>query len=132
MEPAILQLVLAAGLLLVHVVAIIAATRASMERSWAVGPRDEPRQDGRMLGQCKRMLANYLETLPAFALVLVAAELSGRGNDWTLAGGWVWLAGRVVYLPVYAAGIPWVRTIVWIVATLGIVVMLVGIALGPG
>ena len=43
----------------------------------------------------------------------------------------MWLAGRVVYLPVYAAGIPWVRTIVWIVATLGIVAMLVGVALGP-
>ena len=131
MEPAILQLVLAAVLLLVHVVAIVVATRASMERAWAVGPRDEPRQDGRMLGRFKRILANYLETLPAFALVLLAAELSGRGNEWTLAGGWVWLAGRVVYLPVYAAGIPWVRTIVWIVATLGIVAMLVGLALGP-
>ena len=132
MEPAILQLVLAAVLLLVHVVAIIVATRASVEREWAVGPRDEPTNEGRMLGRFRRILANYLETLPAFALVLVAAELSGRGNDWTLVGGWVWLAGRVVYLPVYAAGIPWVRTIVWIVATLGIVVMLVGLALGPG
>ena len=132
MEPAILQLVLAAGLLLVHVVAIIAATRASVEREWAVGPRDEPTNEGRMLRRFRRILANYLETLPAFAIVLVASELSGRGNDWTLVGGWVWLAGRVVYLPVYAAGIPWVRTIVWIVATLGIVAMLVGIALGPG
>ena len=130
MEPAILQLVLAAVPLLVHVAAIVVATRASMERSWAVGPRDEPRPDGRMLGRFKRMLANYLETLPAFALVLLAAELSDRGNDWTLAGGWLWLAGRAVYLPVYAAGIPWVRTIVWILATLGIVVMLVGLALG--
>ena len=131
MEPAILQLVLAAVLLLVHVVAIIAATRASVEREWAVGPRDEPTNEGRMLRRFRRIFANYLETLPAFALVLLAAELSGRGNDWTLVGGWVWLAGRVVYLPVYAAGVPWVRTIVWIVATLGIVAMLVGIALGP-
>ena len=132
MEPAILQLVLAAALLLVHVAAIVVATRASVEREWAVGPRDEPTDVGRMLGRFRRILANYLETLPAFALVLLAAELSGRGNDWTLFGGWLWLAGRVVYLPVYAAGVPWVRTIVWIVATLGIVVMLVGVALGPG
>ena len=69
---------------------------------------------------------------PPSLFVLLAAELSGRGNDWILVGGWVWLAGRVVYLPIYAAGIPWVRTIVWIVATLGIVVMLVGLAIGPG
>ena len=131
MEPAILQLVLAAALLLVHVVAIIVATRASVERAWAVGPRDAPTNEGRALGRFKRTLANYLETLPAFALLLLAAELSGRGNEWTLVGGWVWLAGRAVYLPVYAAGIPWVRTIVWMVATLGIVVMLVGLTLGP-
>ena len=132
MEPAILQLVLAAVLLLVHVVAIVVATRASVERTWAVGPRDEPTNEGRLLPRFRRILANYLETLPAFALVVLAAELSGRGNDWTLFGGWLWLAGRIVYLPVYAAGIPWVRTIVWIVATLGIVAMLVGLALGPG
>ena len=131
MEPAILQLALAAVLLLVHVAAIVVATRASVERVWAVGPRDEPTNEGRGLGRFRRALANYLETLPAFALVLLAAELSGRGNDWTLVGGWVWLAGRVVYLPVYAAGIPWVRTIVWILATLGIVAMLVGLWLGP-
>ncbi len=131
MEPAILQLTLAAVLLLVHVAAVIVATRASVERSWAVGPRDEPTNEGRVLGRFRRTLANYLETLPAFALVLLAAELSGRGNDWTLVGGWVWLAGRSVYLPVYAAGIPWVRTIAWLVATLGILAMLVGLALGP-
>ena len=81
MEPAILQLVLAAALLLVHVLAIVAAMRASVEREWAVGPRDEPTNEGRMLRRFKRILANYLETLPAFALVLVAGELSGRAND---------------------------------------------------
>jgi len=34
---------------------------------------------------------------------------------------------RVIYLPVYAAGIPVARTIVWTAATLGIAMLLVAL-----
>ncbi len=127
-----LQLALAAVLLLVHVGAQSFALKASAGNAWSAGPRDEAAEESRLAGRLRRGLANYLETLPAFALVLVAAELSDRTNEWTAIGGWVWLAGRAVYLPVYAAGIPWVRSIVWNLATAGIAAMLIGLALGPG
>ena len=130
MSAGILQLALAAVLLLVHVGAQSFALKASAGSAWSAGPRDDAARESRLAGRLRRGLANYLESLPAFALVLIAAELSDRANDWTVIGGWVWLAGRAVYLPAYAAGIPWVRSIVWCGATAGIAAMLIGLALG--
>ena len=130
MSAGILQLALAAVLLLIHVGAQSFALKASAGDAWSASPRDEAGKESRLAGRLRRSLFNYLETLPAFALVLVAAELSDRTNDWTVTGGWVWLAGRAAYLPLYAAGVPWVRSVVWTVATAGIAAMLVGLALG--
>lgn len=130
MSAGVLQLALAAVLLLVHVGAQSFALKASAGSTWSAGPRDDAAKESRLAGRLRRGLVNYLETLPAFALVLIAADLSDRSNDWTAIGGWLWLAGRAIYLPAYAAGIPWVRSIVWCGATAGIVVMLIGLTLG--
>jgi uncharacterized MAPEG superfamily protein len=35
-------------------------------------------------------------------------------------GSELYLAGRLLYLPLYAAGIPVARTIAWAIATIGI------------
>jgi uncharacterized MAPEG superfamily protein len=35
-------------------------------------------------------------------------------------GAELYLAGRILYLPLYAAGVPFLRTIAWAIATFGI------------
>jgi uncharacterized MAPEG superfamily protein len=42
-------------------------------------------------------------------------------------GSQIYFYARVFYLPIYAAGIPLVRTVVWSVATLGIVMVLLAL-----
>ena len=56
--------------------------------------------------------------------------ISGRGNELTSYGGWIWFGSRVVYLPAYASGIRWLRSIVWGVATIAIATMTLGLILG--
>ena len=46
--------------------------------------------------------------------------LADRTSQWTAIGGWVWLGARVIYLPLYAAGIPVIRTIVWTIGMIGL------------
>ena len=57
--------------------------------------------------------------MAAVALV----HLSGRYRPDGLAdvGAALYLVGRALYLPLYAAGIPRLRTVAWQIATLGIV-----------
>ncbi len=59
-----------------------------------------------------------------------AAGLSGRANELTSYGGWIWFCSRVVYLSAYASRLRWLRSIVWGVATIAVAAMALGLVLG--
>ena len=59
-----------------------------------------------------------------------AAGLSGRANELTSYGGWIWFCSRVVYLPAYTSGLRWLRSIVWGVATIAVAATALGLVLG--
>jgi uncharacterized MAPEG superfamily protein len=93
---------------------------------YLLGPRDEERQSGNvMAGRLKRALENLLETYPAFVALALALALTGRTGGIAATGAWIWLAARVVYLPLYAFGVPAVRTLAWVVSIVGLLMMLV-------
>jgi len=50
--------------------------------------------------------------------------LANKTSPTTALGGWIWLGARVVYLPLYWAGIPVVRTLCWAVSMVGLVMVL--------
>lgn len=58
----------------------------------------------------------------AQALVLVAVT-AGKTNAMTLLGAQLFFWARLVYVPVYIAGIPWLRTGVWTVAMVGLILI---------
>lgn len=93
---------------------------------YLLGPRDDGRQSGNvMAGRLKRALENLLETYPAFVALALALALTGKTGGFAATGAWLWLAARVVYVPLYAFGVPAVRTLVWCVSIVGILMMLV-------
>jgi len=97
-----------------------------------VGPRDEPGPPVRPItGRMQRAQANLFETLPLFIAAVLIAHVADRDGALTLWGCWMYLIARIVYVPLYAFGIPVVRTLVWMVATVGLVLVLVAV-LGGG
>jgi uncharacterized MAPEG superfamily protein len=97
---------------------------------WAAGPRDEskPALTG-IAGRLERALANFLETFPLFAASVLIAHAAGC-HDWmTVWGAQLYFWGRVAYLPLYVSGVPLVRSLAWNVATFGIVLILLSLAL---
>ena len=94
--------------------------------SYRLGPRDDNRQSGNvMAGRLKRALENLLETYPAFVALALALAVTGKSGGIAATGAWVWLAARVVYVPLYAFGVPAVRTLAWVVSVVGLLMMLV-------
>lgn len=92
---------------------------------WAASPRDQPAPEpGILLGRVRRALANVLETFPLFAAAVLAVGLVHRFNQWSLIGANLYVWARVAYLAVYAAGVPVLRSLVWNVALLGILMVL--------
>ena len=114
----------------VHLIAHGLTQWVAAGNTWAFGARDDPPRETFLSGRLRRAFANYLETLPAVLVVLIAAELSDRANEFTSYGGWIWFGSRVVYLPAYASGIRWLRSIAWGVATVAIAMMALGLILG--
>jgi len=108
-------------LLFIHIFVAIRFKTAQYGRKWNVSARDEalpPAND--MTGRTARAQANFLETFPIAIVALLGVVVAGRTSATTALGGWIWLGARVVYLPLYAAGVPVVRTIVWTVSMVGL------------
>jgi uncharacterized MAPEG superfamily protein len=94
---------------------------------WALGPRDEPVPPlSGIAGRLERCLRNFLETFVLFLAATWLADSSGHTGGLVLLGAQLYLWGRVLYVPLYASGVPVVRTLAWAVASAGIVLILAG------
>lgn len=92
------------------------------------GPRDAPaRPPGRLSGRLMRAQSNLFETLPIFAIAVLIVHVTGRENVLTHYGALAYFVARLVYVPLYVAGVPFVRSLVWLVSIVGIVQILVPI-----
>jgi uncharacterized MAPEG superfamily protein len=111
-------------LLLVQVIVQATATY-DLGQKYLLSPRDENRVSRSILaGRLGRALRNLLETYPAFIALALMLVVTGKAGGLGAAGAWLWLAARVLYVIVYAAGVPVVRTLVWLVSIVGLLLML--------
>ena len=125
MHTEILILAWGAVLLLVHIFAAGHAKTRQYGAKWNTGARDEPLPPmAPLAGRLVRAQANFQETFPIAVVALLGVVLAGRTSDETAIGGWVWLAARVAYLPLYALGVPVVRSLVFLVSLAGMVVVI--------
>jgi uncharacterized MAPEG superfamily protein len=89
--------------------------------------RDRVFTPGLYTSRGDRALRNFLETYPFFVALVAAAELSG-GRDWFTAwGAIVYIAARVLYWPFYVAGLGYLRTTAWTIASIGLAMMFYGV-----
>ena len=112
---------------LVQIVLMVLASVGQRGMGWAVGPRDHSEPLTGVGGRLQRALANFLETFPLFAALVLASMVLGHADGHALLGAQLYFWSRVVYVPVYAAGIPWLRTLVWAVSVVGIVMVLLAL-----
>ena len=124
---------LVASILLGFVHIVLQAHSMNLQRGfrWNAGPRDEPMPPlTGVAGRLTRGLRNFLESFALFAASVLIAQVANVHNGLTLWGAWLYFAGRVVYLPLYAFGVPYIRSLAWNVATVGIFLILAGIVYG--
>lgn len=91
---------------------------------WNAGPRDDNEQPkGVLAGRAARASRNLRETYPAFVGLALGLAIAGDPLGWGLIGAWIWFACRIVYIPLYLAGIPYIRSLVWLGALSGLGLM---------
>ena len=105
----------------------VAASLSTQQRGlmWNAGPRDgEPKPLTGVAARMDRALRNFLETFPFFAVAVLAVAMTGRTSGDTAMGAQLYFWARVAYVPLYAAGIPFLRTVAWAASLVGLVMML--------
>src|SRR4030088_673500 len=87
---------------------------------WVAGSRDEPREVTGVSGRFVRAYRNLLEIFPQFVAAVFLGHAAGVLGPWSSIGAWVFVIARLIYVPAYAFAPPGVRPICWLVAQMGI------------
>jgi len=115
---------------LLQIVIATMAVNKDVGLPYNLGSRDEPAPPmGKMAGRLVRASANFRETFGLFAVSVILVVLLHRQSNISAMGAQIYFWSRLVYVPVYALGIQVVRTIVWTLSIIGLVMVLLA-ALG--
>ena len=122
------MLALSVVLGLIQIVLASHAGSLQLGYRWTASPRDEmpPPLTG-VAGRLDRALRNFLETFPFFAAAVITAHIVNR-HDWLTEGGvQLYFWARIAYVALYALGVPLVRSLIWNLATGGIIMVLLAL-----
>jgi len=82
-----------------------------------------------LAGRAERTLRNYLETFPFFAAAIFVVTVTNTHSWLTVWGAHFYFWGRIVYAILYMADLPFARSLVWNIPTIGILMNVAGLLL---
>ena len=70
-------------------------------------------------GRARRAHLNMIENLVLFSALVLIAAVAGKANATTAMGAMIFFWARLAYALIYLIGIPWLRTLAWLVSVIG-------------
>jgi uncharacterized MAPEG superfamily protein len=122
-----LWILIAAAMLALLLTLPVGAARSQVPGGleWGLGNRHEPLLNQVAWGErANRAHLNLIENLPSYAIVVLVAHVIGATNQITMIGGIIFLVGRLLHAVIYIAGIPKLRTAVFVASQVGILIYL--------
>lgn len=97
--------------------------------AYGIGPRDMPPPDTQLIGRAKRAHENFKENaIPFFAVAILTLLLSDPApTAQAMTGAAVWVISRALYIPLYLAGVPWIRSLAYFAGWGGLVMMILSL-----
>ena len=87
-------------------------------RDIGLGNRDNLQEATPMGGRAERAAKNSIEAAVFFVPLALIADAAGLDAE-VMLGAQVAFWGRIAYVPIYIAGIKYLRSLVWIVGVVG-------------
>jgi uncharacterized MAPEG superfamily protein len=113
---------------IVYVMTAGALSTSQRGLKWNAGNRDETAPLTGRAARAGRAQANFLETFPFFAAAVLAVVSTATTSAHSEFGADLYFWARLLYLPIYVVGIPYVRTAVWLVSMSGLLMVLGALA----
>ncbi len=76
-------------------------------------------------GRAERAHRNMLQSLVLFTALVLVAQVTNKLDATTALGAQLFFWARLAYAAVYLIGLPWVRTGVWAISVLGLVLIFI-------
>ena len=76
-------------------------------------------------GRAERAHRNMLQSLVLFTALVLVAQATTKLDATTALGAQLFFWARLAYAAIYLIGLPWIRTAVWAVSILGLVLIFV-------
>ncbi|MEQ8858918.1 MAG: MAPEG family protein [Pseudomonadales bacterium] len=113
------------GLGIVHLGLSSVLSLVQLGPGYILSARDVAREPTGVPGRVARSYRNLLESLPQFVGALLLVHASGSAGELAGIGAWMFFFGRLIYVPAYAFAGPGVRPVCWMVAQIGVIVIVV-------
>ena len=123
MTPDLKILVWTVVLAFVEVLVAVLGAQAQVGLGPLAGNRDEVPPLTGFAGRATRAHRNMMESLPLFIALVLVAQIAGKTSAMTLLGAHLFFWGRLAHWLIYLAGIPWLRTLAWLVSVVGMILI---------
>jgi uncharacterized MAPEG superfamily protein len=125
MKPELVWLLWAVALTFVQMLVAVSGATLQVGLPMLAGNREAVPAFGGWVGRAQRAHHNMLESLVLLTALVLIAVVTNKTNSATLLGAQLFFWARLAYAFVYVAGIPWLRTAVWFVSVIGLILIFV-------
>jgi uncharacterized MAPEG superfamily protein len=87
------------------------------------GNRDGVGELPGIAGRAKRAHLNMIENMILFIPLVLITVAANKADATTAMGAMIFFWARVAYAIIYVAGIPWLRTVAWLVSVVGMIMI---------
>lgn len=91
--------------------------------AWGLGSRDAPIDKTALQNRAARTIANHIEGMLIFVPLVMVIEMADVASGLTSLGAALYLIGRVAFAPLYLLGVAYLRSLMWGVSVLGLLLM---------
>lgn len=110
---------------IVHILVAGNARTKEFGAKWNMSARDDTKPPlSPFTDRLFRAQSNFFETFPLFASAVLIVMVSQSASVYSYWGALIYLIARVIYFPLYAFGVPVIRTLVWLLSMIGLLLVL--------
>ena len=107
-------------LIQITVPVLISLLTNNVKLSYLFSSRDNEANTSIYIDRANRSLNNLFETLPIFIGLILLSIINDVDNSLLAM---IWLLARIIYVPVYIVGINYLRTGIWAIALICLIMM---------
>lgn len=110
---------------LVHILVAANVRTKELGIKWNMSARDGIEQPtSHLAGRLSRAQANFFETFPLFAIAVLIVGVTHTYSVYSYWGAILYLTARIIYYPLYVMGVPMLRSLVWLISIIGLLLVL--------